>query len=208
MSAAGVQQLLVLVGTFAFALSGALLGVRRRFDVVGMAVLATVTALGGGVVRDVLLGVLPPVALRDTWLLLLPLAATAVTFFFHPLVDRLRLAVEVTDAVGLGVFCATAAATATALGAHPVAAVLLGAVSGVGGGVARDVLAGVVPVLFQVESRLYAVPAVLGCAAVVAAAEAGATGTAVQALGAAGIVALRLLALWRGWSAPVPRLRG
>ena len=208
MSAALVQSLLVDVGVFAFALSGALLGVRRRFDVVGMAVLATVTALGGGILRDLLLGIAPPGALRTPSLLLIPLAATVVTFFFHSLVDRLRRAVEVTDAVGLGVFCATATALALSTGAQPVAAVLLGSISGVGGGLLRDVLAGVTPVLFQQDSRLYAIPAVLGSAAVVLAAAAVLEGVVVQAVAAAGVVALRLVATWRGWTAPVPRLRG
>ena len=205
--AALVQTVLVDVGVFAFALSGALTGVRRRFDVVGIAVLATATALGGGILRDVLLGITPPNALRTPSLLLLPLAATVTAFFFHDLVDRLHQAVEVPDAVGLGVFCATATALALATGAQPVAAVLLGSISGVGGGVLRDVLAGVTPALFQPDSRLYAIPAVLGSAAVVLAATAGLEGVVVQAVVAAGVVALRLVAARRGWTAPVPRLR-
>src|SRR6478609_4958554 len=84
-----VETTLILIGVFAFALSGALLSGRERFDIVGMAVLATVTAVGGGVIRDVLIGDLPPAALTDPWSLLLPLAAAVLTFFFHPRVARM-----------------------------------------------------------------------------------------------------------------------
>lgn len=206
-----VQTVLVDVGVLAFALSGALTGaltgVRRGFDVVGIAVLATATALGGGILRDVLLGLTPPTALRTPSLLLLPLAATVVVFFSHSMVDRLRPAVEVTDAIGLGVFCSTAAALALSTGAQPVAAVLLGSITGVGGGVLRDVLAGVSPALFQRDSQFYAIPAVLGSVAVVLAAGAGLEGVVVQAVAAAGVVVLRLTAFWRGWTGPVPRVR-
>ncbi|MDQ2756136.1 MAG: TRIC cation channel family protein, partial [Actinomycetota bacterium] len=172
MLSTGVAPWLNLVGLFAFALSGALTGVRRSFDVVGMAVLATAAALGGGILRDVLLEV-PVVALVTPSWLLLPLAATVVVFFFHPVVSRLARAVDVVDAVGLGLFCATATAKALAVGAPPVAAVFLGTVTGVGGGVLRDVLAGTIPSLFRPQSRLYAVPAVAGCLALVVTARGG-----------------------------------
>ncbi len=208
MSTALLESLLVYVGIFAFALSGALLGVRRGFDIVGMAVLATATGLGGGILRDVLLGQVPPTALEFPALLLIPLGATAVTFFFHTLVDRLRRAVEVTDAVGLGVFCATATAFALSLGAEPVAAVLLGSISGVGGGLLRDVLAGVTPALFTRDSRLYAIPAVVGSTAVAVAGVSGlTTGGMVQTGAALLVIVLRIGALWRGWTAPMPRVR-
>jgi uncharacterized membrane protein YeiH len=202
-----VQETLDLIGIFAFALSGAVLGVRREFDVVGMAVLATVTAVGGGLIRDVLLDASPPAALVNPWWLLLPLVATGLTFFFHPQVQRMRRAVLVFDAVGLGVFCATGTVKAAEHGVHPVAAVLVGSLTGVGGGLVRDVLAGVTPSVLHRNSRLYAVPAIAGCAAVALAAEFGTVSIWVQAAAAAGICGLRLLALWRGWVAPVARRR-
>lgn len=200
-----VSETLNLIGIVAFALSGALLGVRREFDVVGMAVLATVTAVGGGLIRDALLGANPPAALVNPWWLLLPLLATALTFFFHPLVSRMWRAVLAFDAVGLGVFCATGTVKAIEFGAHPVAAVLVGSLTGVGGGILRDVLAGVTPSVLQRDSRLYAVPAIAGSAAVAIAAQFAPVSIWVQAAAAAGICALRLLALWRGWVAPVAR---
>lgn len=195
----------MLIGIFAFALSGALLGVRRRFDIVGMAVLATVTALGGGVIRDVLIGDVPPAALENIWWLLLPLVATAVTFFFHPQVTRLRRAIHVFDAVGLGLFCATATAKATQYGVSPLAAVLLGTITGVGGGILRDLLAGETPAVLRRDSQLYAIPAVAGCTVVAVAHSLGYDGLVIQTVAASGIVAWRLAALWRGWGAPVPR---
>src|SRR6476660_1549488 len=153
-----VETTLILIGVFAFALSGALLAVRRQFDFVGMAVLATVTAVGGGVIRDVLIGDIPPAALTDPWSLLLPLAAAVLTFFFHPRVARLGRTVERFDAVGLGVFCATATTKTAATGIPPMAAVLLGTITGVGGGILRDVLAGQTPSVLGKDSGLYAIP--------------------------------------------------
>ena len=202
----GVESALNLLGILAFAFSGALLGVRRQFDIVGMAVLATVTAIGGGIARDVMIGAVPPAALNNPAWLVLPLLATLVTFRWHPQVRRMRRAVEVFDAVGLGVFCATATVKAIEYGVHPLGSVLLGCISGVGGGLLRDVLAGVTPAVLRKDSRLYAVPAVVGCAIVAVLTAAGAGGIWTQAAGALVVVALRGLALWRGWTAPVPRM--
>jgi uncharacterized membrane protein YeiH len=194
-------------GMFAFALSGALMGVRRHFDIVGMAVLATVTALGGGIVRDVLINI-RPTALHTTAWLLIPLIATVITFFFHHQIERIGRAVDALDAVGLGLFCATATALALTYGISPVAAVFLGAITGIGGGLLRDVLAGVTPSVFSPSSRLYAVPAVLGSIAIVLIHHVGPVTGAAQAVVAAAICVVRLLALWRGWTAPVPRRHG
>lgn len=92
MTAQSVEAVLNLGGIFAFALSGALLAVRKDMDIIGIVTLASITGLGGGVIRDVLMGDVPPVALRTTWWLVLPLVATVVTFFFHQVVARLRRA--------------------------------------------------------------------------------------------------------------------
>lgn len=201
-----VETTLNLLGILAFAFSGALLGVRRQFDVVGMAVLATVTALGGGIIRDVMIGAVPPAALNNPWWLVLPLVATVLTFRWHPQVRRMRRAVELFDAIGLGVFCATATVKAIDYGVHPLAAVLLGSITGVGGGLIRDVLAGVTPAILRKDSRLYVVPAVVGCAAVSTASVFGPVTIWMQATAALLITLLRGLAVWRGWTAPVPRM--
>ncbi len=200
-----VETGLNLIGIFAFALSGALLAIRRGFDIVGMAVLATVTALGGGIIRDVLIGEIPPAALTDPWVLTLPLIATVVAFFFHPRLERMGRTVLVFDAIGLGVFCATATTKAAATGIPPMAAVLLGTITGVGGGILRDVLAGGVPSVLRRDSQLYAIPAIAGCVVVAVAYSWGLSNVAVQGAAAAGICGFRLLALRFGWRAPVAR---
>jgi len=198
-----LENVLNLIGLFAFAVSGALLAVRRQFDLVGMAVLATITALGGGIIRDVLIGAIPPAALRNTWWLAVPLVATAVVFFLHRPVGRLNRAVLFFDAIGLGVFCAAGTAKAIAFGLVPLAAILMGTITGIGGGILRDVLAGDIPSVLRKDSKLYAVPAVLGSTAVAVAHVAGWDGIWIQVMAAALITGLRLLALWRGWGAPV-----
>ncbi len=198
-----LENVLNLIGLFAFAVSGALLAVRRQFDLVGMAVLATFTALGGGIIRDVLIGAIPPAALRNTWWLAAPLIATGVVFFLHRPVSRLNRAVLFFDAIGLGVFCAAGTAKATAFGLGPLAAILMGTITGIGGGMLRDVLAGDTPSVLRKDSKLYAVPAVLGSTVVAMAHAAGQDGVWVQVVAAALIIGLRLLALWRGWGAPV-----
>ena len=205
MTASTVEFALNLIGLFAFALSGAMLAVRQQYDLVGMAVLASITALGGGIIRDAMMGDLPVSALRNTWWLVVPLVATVYTFFLHPQVARLRRAVLVFDAIGLGVFCAAGAAKAITFGLGPVAVVLLGTITGIGGGILRDVLAGTAPAVLSRESKLYAIPAVLGSVAMVVGDRLHAPPVLMLLLAAVTITTLRLLALWRGWKAPTPK---
>src|SRR5579884_1525781 len=96
-----LDQDLTLVGTFVFATSGALLAVRKNYDIVGMTVLAEITATGGGIVRDLVLGAVPPAAFTDHVSFLLPLGAVLLTFFAHRQVNRIQTAVLVFDAAGL-----------------------------------------------------------------------------------------------------------
>jgi uncharacterized membrane protein YeiH len=203
-----VQELIIetlnFIGLAAFALSGALMAVRRQFDIIGMAVLATITALGGGVIRDLLIGSMPPDALLHTWWLVVPLAATVVTFFFHPQVTRLRRSVAFFDAVGLGLFCSAASVKALSFGLSPLASVMLGVVTGIGGGILRDLLCNEIPAVLRRDSQLYAIPAIVGCTLVVTAIELGAPSTLTVFLGAAFITGFRLLAIWRRWRGPVP----
>lgn len=192
------------LGILAFALSGALMAVRKDMDVVGMVVLAAATAVGGGLLRDLLLGV-PVAALRNPWWWGLIALATVVVFFFHGAVQRLRRAVLVSDAVGLGLFCATSTALALEQGLGPLESVLIGTIGGVAGGALRDVLAGEIPTVLRRATQLYAVPAVLGCGLLVATSAAGLAPGPTTVLAGTAIVAVRLLALWRGWRAPAPR---
>lgn len=203
-----LERTLDLVGVFVFALSGASLAAQKRFDVVGMLVLAISTGLGGGLVRDTLLGELPPAALRDQLYLAVPLLATAAVLVAHPIVERIRRPVMVFDAAGLGLFSVVGAAKAYDLGLDALPSVLLGVVTAVGGGVIRDVLARDVPVVFRADTALYAIPATLGASATVVAAANDALGAG-QASGIAVAVAvLRLVALRRDWRAPTRFRRG
>jgi uncharacterized membrane protein YeiH len=191
-----------LVGIFVFAISGALVGVRRGLDVFGVLVLAGVTGLGGGFLRDVLIGDIPPAALADWRYLLVPVGAGLITFVFHPAVGRVERLVTIFDAFGLALFCVTGALKALEYGLSPVPAALMGLVTAIGGGIARDLLADRVPEVFRGE--LYAIPALAGSVVVVVLEGLGQS-TLVVALAGAGVcLTWRLLALRLHWRAPMP----
>ncbi|MFB9904591.1 trimeric intracellular cation channel family protein [Allokutzneria oryzae] len=194
---------LELVGIAVFAASGALAGVRARLDVFGVVILAMTTALGGGIIRDVLLDVSPPTSLRD-WRYLLVTAVTGlVVFWFHPHMAKLRRAMLLADAVGLGLFTTAGTITALDLGAPPYTACLIGMTTGIGGGALRDVLIREIPVVLQRE--IYAVAALLGAVVVVVGQRAGLPLVPTAIVGAGLILTIRVLALWRKWNAPLPR---
>jgi uncharacterized membrane protein YeiH len=192
-----------LVGIFVFAISGALVAVRKDLDVFGVLVLAGTTGLGGGFLRDVLIGATPPAALADWRYLLVPVVAGLVSFWFHPALGRMERQVNVFDAFGLALFCVTGALKALDYGLGPLPAALMGMVTGIGGGMARDLLAGRVPAVFRGE--LYATPALAGAAVAVVLTEYADLPTlAVAALGGGLCLGWRLLAIRRGWQAPKP----
>jgi uncharacterized membrane protein YeiH len=189
-----------LLGTFVFGLSGGLLAVRRGLDLVGVLALATAAALAGGMLRDVLLGATPPAALAQGRYLLVAGAAGLSAFLARPLVERLGKPVMVLDALGLGLFAVTGCRKALEHGLDPVAAVLLGVLTAVGGGALRDLLVAEVPRVLREE--VYALAALLG-AAVVAGAEALSLPQGPSALAGVGAaVLLRLVSVARGWRAP------
>jgi uncharacterized membrane protein YeiH len=164
------QIALDIVGVFVFALSGGLVAVKKRFDLFGVIVLACAAALGGGILRDLLIGVVPPVGISDWRLLTAAALGGLATFFFHPGIARISRFVRVLDAGGLAAFAvAGSLKAATTVGVEPIAAVLVGVISAVGGGVVRDLLADQVPEVLRRE--LYAIPALIGAAIVVAAVE-------------------------------------
>ncbi|MEO3824548.1 trimeric intracellular cation channel family protein [Actinomadura sp. B10D3] len=204
MTGPGVAAVLDLAGIFVFAVSGALAAVRQRLDVVGMVVLAEITALGGGIIRDLVIGAVPPAAFTDLGYVLVPLAASALVFFWHPQVTRLLPAVLLFDAAGLGLFCTTGTIKALDHGLSPIHAVLLGVVTAVGGGILRDVLSGQIPAVLY-DRQLYALPALLGAAVTAAADGAGLHGAAFAAGGAVLAFGLRVVAMRYGWRAPRPR---
>jgi uncharacterized membrane protein YeiH len=190
-----------LAGIAVFASTGALVGVRKELDVFGVVVLALIAGLGGGVLRDVLIGAVPPAALEDWRYLVVPAATALIVFAFHPAFGRLEPRIMLLDAVGLALFCVTGAVKADDAGLNILAASALGMLSGVGGGMMRDVAAGRVPVIFRGE--LYATPAFAGAliATVVHARDLSPWWFAV-AFGVC--LGWRLVALRRGWTAPLP----
>jgi uncharacterized membrane protein YeiH len=171
--------------------------------VFGIQVLALVTGLGGGFLRDVLIGATPPAALLDWRYLVVPVAAGLLTFFLHPGIGRVERLVNLFDAAGLALFCVTGALKAIDYGLSPLPAILLGTISGIGGGVIRDILSGRVPVVLR--SEIYATPAFLGAGIVVVAAALEYHALWVPFAGALTCFVIRLLAIRRGWNAPLPR---
>ncbi|WP_240137265.1 trimeric intracellular cation channel family protein [Streptomyces sp. MUM 178J] len=186
---------LELAGIFVFAISGALLAVRKNFDVFGIAVLAEATALGGGIFRDLIIGAVPPAAFTDLGYFLTPLVATVLVFFLHPQVERIQRGVYVFDAAGLGLFCVTGTTKAYEYGLGLTSSATLGLATAVGGGVIRDVLANEIPSLLRWDRDLYAVPAIVGATIVALAIRLDALNTATSMLAAATAFGVRLLAI-------------
>ncbi|MDI2129370.1 trimeric intracellular cation channel family protein [Yinghuangia seranimata] len=197
-----VQQVLDLTGIFVFAVAGALMAVRKNFDVIGIVLLAEVTALGGGVIRDLIIGAVPPAAFTDIGYFSTPLAAAAVVFFLHPQVERISGAIDVFDAAGLGLFCVTGTAKAFAYGLGPVQAAALGVTTAVGGGAIRDVLAREIPMLLRWDREIYTVPALLGAGLVAVLIETDTFNAVTATFAALFAFGFRVLAIWRGWRAP------
>lgn len=190
-----------LIGTFAFAISGATAGVRRQLDLFGVLVLAFAAATAGGITRDALIGATPPDALADWRYLAVSILAGLITFYGYERVERLRNPVQMFDAIGLGLFAVSGAAKALDYGMGPSGAVLLGMLSGIGGGIARDVLVAEVPNVLKRE--LYAVAALLGAIFVVAGDSLGWPPTPTAIAGALMCFVLRFLAIRRNWQLPV-----
>ncbi|MFI8190534.1 trimeric intracellular cation channel family protein [Streptomyces sp. NPDC085946] len=197
-----VQHTLDLIGIFVFAISGALLAVRKNFDVFGIAVLAEVTALGGGLFRDLVIGAVPPAAFTDLGYFVTPLLATLLVFFLHPQVERIQSAVNVFDAAGLGLFCVAGTIKAYEYGLGLTASACLGLATAVGGGVLRDVLANEVPSLLRWDRDLYAVPAMVGAAMAALCIRYDALTPLTTSLAVATGFVLRLLAMRFHWRAP------
>lgn len=179
-----------LAGTFVFGLSGGLAGVRARLDLLGVIVLAFVVALAGGIIRDLMIGV-PPATFRDGRYLAAATAAGIVSFTARPVLDRVDRALTFFDAIGLGLFCVTGASAALAHHLGAVQSIILGAITGVGGGMVRDLLLGQIPNILR--TGLYAVPALLGAGVLVVAHQAGSRSALFPLLAAGVCIAVRLI---------------
>lgn len=193
-----------LTGTFAFALDGALTALRlARLDIVGVVTLGMITALGGGIMRDVLLDSLPPATFSDWRYLAVAAGGGLVAFVAGRRLDRLNRPITVLDAAGLSLFAVTGASKALAFGLGPAQAVLLGAITGVGGGTLRDVLIRRVPSVLS--TGLYAVPALVGATITVVVSRLGGYGIATAIVAAGVCFGIRMLGVRYGLNAPAPR---
>lgn len=189
-----------LIGVAVFAASGAAAGVAKRLDLFGVAFVGFVAALGGGILRDLVIGV-PPLAFADWRYVIIAVAASLAAFWLHPTLNRIRRTVLLLDAAGLGLFTATGTIKALDAGVPPVGACLLGMLTAIGGGLARDLLTGEIPVVLRRE--IYAVVALGGAVLVTVMYRLGMSGLLPLAGAAALMTVVRLLALRRRWSAPV-----
>lgn len=192
-----------LAGTFVFALSGATAGVKHRLDLFGVLVLSFAAGNSGGIARDVMIGAVPPAAISDWRYIAVSILAGLVTFYRYGTINRLSSPVLVFDAAGLALFAVAGAGKALAFHAGPVAATLLGMLTGIGGGMVRDVLVSEIPTVLRTE--LYAVAALIGAAVVVGGKMLDLPSAAAAAVGAVLCFALRLIAMRRGWQLPIAR---
>ncbi|GAA2172565.1 trimeric intracellular cation channel family protein [Arthrobacter parietis] len=189
-----------LFGVFFFAMSGALLAARKGFDLIGSLLLASLASLGGGVARDLIIDV-EPVAFYNPLYLVPPLLATGLVYFLYSGIEKASRPLVLFDAGGLALFCIVGALKAINEGLNPVAAVLLGVTTAVGGGLLRDVVANEVPQLFTGD--LYALPAFLGATLTVALAELGLFNVVTGIVVAVLVFTLRVMAWRSGWHAPL-----
>jgi uncharacterized membrane protein YeiH len=189
-----------LAGTFVFALSGAMTAVKHRLDLFGILVLSLAAATFGGIGRDLLIGSVPPAALADWRYIAASLFAGIAVFFWHSPTARVQSLVLVLDGAGLALFAVSGALKALASGLTPIAAIILGVLTGVGGGIARDVLVAEIPTVLRAE--LYAVAALAGASVVVIGAGLGLPSIPVAAAGMAFCFGLRFMAIRRGWHLP------
>lgn len=197
-------QILDLGGTFVFAISGAVAAVNRRLDIFGILVLSFIAGNFGGITRDLLIGAVPPAALTNGHYLLVSILAGLITFFSYAGVDRLRSPVLLFDAVGLSFFAIAGAQKAIEFGLSPTMSAILGMLTGIGGGMMRDVLLMEIPQVLR--SDLYAVAALAG-ASIMVIGHLLELPYGVSALtGGTLCFGLRFLAIRYGWHLPVARL--
>lgn len=189
-------------GTFVFAIEGALAAIEGHLDVMGVMVLAFVSALGGGIIRDVLIGATPPVAIRDWRYAVVTFSGGAAAFLLDPHARGIPASLVVTlDAAGLALFAVAGTQKAVLHGIAPLGAALLGTVTAVGGGVVRDVLLAQVPGVLRTE--IYATAALAGSAAMLLERRLGLSATAAAAMGGGLCFVLRLVSVWQRWHLPV-----
>ncbi|MBO9131023.1 trimeric intracellular cation channel family protein [Bacillus sp. 165] len=156
-----VINVFVFIGIIAAGISGALVGIKKQLDLFGIVCLAVATALGGGIVRDLLIGNVPPVSFKDPSYFIASVTAALFTWLFYNKTDKLKNIIMVSDAIGLGVFTALGANTALTHDMdEPFIVISMGLITGIGGGVLRDVFSKEIPFVFRKE--IYAIASILG----------------------------------------------
>ena len=196
-----VTIVLNLMGTFAFGLSGGILAVKKQMDLFGVLVLSVATGLGGGIMRDLILGHTPPATLTDWRYLAAAGLAGILVFVWYNRIANHGTFITTFDAIGLSVFTVTGTTIALNAGLGPTPATLLGILTGVGGGVLRDVLAAEVPLIFR--SEIYAVASLLGASIIIVASQIGFSGVPAEIVAAIATFALRMVSFRQGWRIPI-----
>ena len=197
-----IIYILDLIGTAAFAASGAWVGVRKQMDLFGVLVLGTVTAVGGGTLRDLLLGDVPPFSLKDEAYIYIAIVVSVVVFANRKRFEFFEKPLLYFDAIGLGTFVVIGTTKAIDFQLGALGAVLMGVMTGTAGGVMRDLLANQVPLILRRE--IYASACVAGGTLLVILGENGVAPAAAALLSAATVILVRLLAIHYDWSLPKP----
>ena len=192
-----------LAGTFVFALSGGVVAVRKKLDLFGVLVLAFAAGNAGGITRDVLIGSVPPAAVTDWRYICISILAGLVAFFWYSTIEKVKDRVQLMDAAGLGLFAVAGAEKAIVFGLNPLAAALLGMLTGIGGGMLRDILVAQTPGVLT--SELYAVAALAGASVIVIGHILNLEPTMMAIAGAFLCFAIRFFAIRRGWRLPVAK---
>jgi uncharacterized membrane protein YeiH len=200
-----ILELLVWAGTLTFAATGALTAVQEEFDLIGVLVLASITAIGGGAIRDVIVGVLPPESFRNEPLLWLVAATGLAIFYLHRHLNNEGRVLYALDTLGLAIFAALGSERGLAAGLGLWGVVFAGVVSGVGGGVLRDVLSGSVPGIFYRSGDFYASAAAVGALTLFLLHLAGVGAGVALVVSVAATVAMRVGSRLLGLRLPVPR---
>ncbi len=190
-----------MAGTLIFAVEGAIAAIHGNLDLLGLMVLAFAVALGGGIIRDLLIGAVPPAALRDWRYPAVAFIGAILVFFLHRIVEGFPpFELMVLDAAGLSLFAIAGTRKALLFHLHPFIAILLGAVTGVGGGITRDVFLAQIPNVLRAD--VYATAALAGCACMVAAGKLKVNPTLAAVLGGAVCFVLRVISVWQHWNLP------
>lgn len=197
-----ILYLLDLVGVAVFAVSGAIAAAHKRFDVLGVAVIATVTAIGGGTIRDVLVNRHPVFWIKDPTYLLVTLSAAVLTLFYARFCKLPRLGLLIADALGLALFTISGAQVAEERDLSGVIVVVMGTITGTAGGLLRDILSAEVPLVIR-QSDLYATAAIVGASAYLVFQEVGVERIPAALGGMIAVAAVRMAAIWWGLRLPV-----